>query len=71
LTTYFARTTAVIILQAAIAVLPAPRSFGQSATAPIAVDPGAMKKIAATVPTNLDVLGIKLGMTPQQATAAI
>jgi hypothetical protein len=72
LTTDFARRAAVIILQVAIAVAPASRSaFGQSAPAPAAADPDAMKKIAATVPNNLDILGIKLGMTPQQATAAI
>jgi hypothetical protein len=65
------RCTSVIILQVAIAVIPASQpAFGQ-APAPTSGDLDAMKKIAATVPSNLDVLGIKLGMTPQQATAAI
>jgi hypothetical protein len=71
MTTLFGRCTSVIILQAAIALIPASRPAFAQAPSPAVGDPDAMKKIAATVPGNLDILGIKLGMTPQQATAAI
>src|SRR6266566_9864349 len=43
--------------------------FAQSAPA-AAGDPDAMTKLARTVP-HLDIVGIKLGMSPQEATAAI
>src|SRR5262249_61639787 len=43
--------------------------FAQSAPA-AAGDPDAMRKLAQTVP-KLDIVGIKLGMSPQEAMAAI
>jgi hypothetical protein len=62
------RNTAIASLTAVLALAAVLKpAFGQPAAAG---DPDAMRKIAATVP-KLDIVGIRLGMTPEEATAAI